>query len=144
MNTTVTGCKDPAFEGELRRAANFFAKELLSRQMLPHIVLEIVMKTHLKDLGNCCITYYNDWYQPREFEIELRRHRSLKNTILTLAHEMVHLKQFAKRELSEMNDIWKGQEIDTETTCYFDLPWEIEACSYEHILYGLYKDSTVS
>lgn len=98
------------------------------------------MKTTIKDLGNCCITQYNDWYKAREFEIQLKRHRSQKNTLLTLAHEMVHVKQFAKGELNSDNDKWQGEKVDTEVVQYDDLPWEIEACSLEHILYGLYMD----
>ena len=140
MNVTVTGCKDPQLEQSLQHAAQFFASELLSRKMLKHIELEITMRTTMKNLGSCCITYYNDWYKAREFEIELRRHRSLKNTLLTLAHEMVHLKQFAKGELNDENTKWKGVKVDTDVVDYNDLPWEIEACSLEYILYGLYVD----
>ena len=141
MNLKVTGCKDPQLEAELHRAAQFFAAELLSKKMLKHITIEIKMKTVMKDLGSCSITYYNDWNKAREFEIELRRHRSVKNTLLTLAHEMVHIKQFAKGELNDEHTKWLGQKIDSDSIDYNDLPWEIEACSLEYVLYILYRDS---
>ena len=140
MIVRVSGCKDPEMELELQRATQFFASELLSRQMLKHIEVDIVMKTTIKDLGSCCIAFYNDWYKAREFEIELRRHRSRKNTLLTLAHEIVHLKQFAKGELNCNHTKWRGEKIDSESIEYSDLPWEIEANSLEYILYGLYED----
>ena len=138
MNVQITGCKDKELEIRLFQAAHFFGKLLLSRQMLPHIDMEIVMRTTIPDLGSCSVTHYNDWYKPRFFEIELRRHRSHKTTLSTLAHEMVHLKQFAKGELSMDNDRWHKTFIDTEVVPYVDLPWEIEASTMEVILYQNY------
>ena len=140
MDIRVIGCKDKALETELYSATRFFASELLSKKMIPHISVEIVMKTKIKDLGNCVCTFTNDYYKPREFEIQLRRHRSLANTLKTLAHEMVHLKQFAKDELKVDHSKWKGESIDLEQIEYSDYPWEIEATSLENILYNLYLE----
>lgn len=140
MKVIVTGCSNPKLEQEIIYATKFFTKELLSRQMYRHISLEIVIKNKIEDLGTCCITYYNDWYKAREFEIQLRKKKSLKNLLLTLAHEIVHVKQFAKGELNCDNTKWKGEKIDTEKVSYFDLPWEVEASSYEYILYSLYQE----
>ena len=140
MKVIVTGSKDPLFEQELVTAAKFYGKELLSKQLLKHIHLEIVLVSSIPDLGNCCITYFNDWYKAREFEIQLRRRKSIKGMLQTLAHEMVHLKQFAKGELNDGHTKWRGKTIDAEAIEYHDLPWEIEASSYEYILYALYKE----
>jgi len=47
------------------------------------------------------------------------------NWLSTLAHEMVHVKQFARGELSSSLQHWKGRDhTDTE---YWDQPWEKEA-----------------
>ena len=47
------------------------------------------------------------------------------NWLSTLAHEMVHVKQFARGELSSSLQHWKGRDhADTE---YWDQPWEKEA-----------------
>ena len=140
MKVIVTGCSNPKLEQEIIYATKFFTKELLSRQLYKHISLEIVMMNKIEDLGTCCITYYNDWYKAREFEIQLRKKKSLKSLLMTLAHEIVHVKQFAKGELNSDNTKWKGEVIDVDNISYFDLPWEVEASSYEYILYGLYKD----
>lgn len=143
MNLRVHGCKDIALQNEIEKAAHFYAKELLSPQLLPHIEVDIEMRTTIRDLGNCMVTYYNDWYKAREFEMQIKRHRSLKTTLSTLAHEFVHLKQFAYGELNCANTKWKGQRIDAERTSYYDLPWEVEASTLERILYHLYMDSKV-
>lgn len=140
MRVVITNCRDPKLEQELILAAKFYTRELLSKQMYKHIYLEIVMKRDINDLGNCCITYYNDWYKAREFEIELKALRSHKKMLQTLAHEIVHLKQFAKGELNDNNDRWRGEFIDSDNIPYHDLPWEVEASSLEYILYAMYKD----
>ena len=140
MKVLVTSCRNPKLEQELVSATKFYAKELLTKKMCKNIFLEIVIKNNIEDLGNCCITYYNDWYKAREFEIQLRKKKSLKNILLTLAHEMVHVKQFAKGELNSDHTKWKGENIDVNNINYFDLPWEVEASSYEYMLYTLYQE----
>ena len=140
MIIEVLGCKNDVLKKEIERAAFYFGRALLSPPRRPYIELEIVMKTTMSDLGTCDVTHYNDWYKPRYFTIELRRHRSFKTTITTLAHEMVHLKQFAKGELALMQDRWHKQSIDTEEIPYNELPWEVEASALEHVLYGMYVD----
>lgn len=141
MIVTVQGCKDQAFESELIKASQFYGRFLLSKQMLPHIAVNIVMKSAIKDLGNCTVAFYNDWYKPREFEVQLRKRRSLKSTLQTLAHEFVHVKQFARGELNCGHTKWLGDRIDSDSIDYNDLPWEIEATSLEVILYEMYKQN---
>jgi len=140
MNVEIKGCKDPILEEELIKASHFFAEELLTHQMLPHISLHISMRSTMRDLGTCSVTHYNSWYKPRTFQIELRRHRSFKTTLTTLAHEMVHLKQYAKGEIGIFLDKWHKQKIDTTAIPYEELPWEIEANFYEIMLYKLYQE----
>lgn len=138
MQLTIKGCKDSALKDQIERAAHFYAKELLSAQMIKHISVTIEFRTAIKDLGNCMIVDFNDWNKARFFEIQLKRHKSYSATLRTLAHEFVHLKQFAKGELNDGNTKWKG-ELICEETPYYDLPWEVEAASLEAILYGLYE-----
>ena len=142
MNIKVIGCKDNALKRQLYKATRFFGKMIMSPQMLPNIDIEIVMRTTITDLGNCEVTYYNDWYKARQFEIKLRRHRSLKTTLTTLAHEMIHVKQFAKGELNVRGTKWCGELIDDNIVPYEDLPWEEEARLLEKFLYDAYIDST--
>ena len=61
----------------------------------------------------------------RDFELEIGKTLSLRRLLETVAHEMVHVKQYARKELT-VNHAWKGVPIDPETE-YWDLPWEIEA-----------------
>lgn len=144
MNIKVLGCKDNALKRQLYKATRFFGSMIMSPQMLPYIDIEIVMRTTISDLGSCEVTYYNDWYKARQFEIQLRRHRSLKTTLITLAHEMIHVKQFAKGELNVMQTKWHGNPIDSNVILYEDLPWEEEARLLEKFLYDTYIDNASS
>lgn len=62
---------------------------------------------------------------------------SLKSIGLTLAHEMVHVRQLAKGMLKPMgNDvnIWRGKKY-TKKTKYLNMPWELDAFSRQEILF---------
>ena len=68
----------------------------------------------------------------RQFEIEASNKLSLRKLLETIAHEMVHVKQYARREMNDWSYKedkyykWKDQFVPTNTD-YWDLPWEIEA-----------------
>jgi hypothetical protein len=55
---------------------------------------------------------------------------------VTLAHEMVHVKQMAKGMLRKegKSDIWRGKKYGKRTK-YLDSPWEIEAFSKQEIIF---------
>ena len=54
------------------------------------------------------------------------------NWVSTLAHEMVHVKQFARNELDDQLTFWKGR--NHSNTDYWDQPWEKEARRLQHKL----------
>lgn len=68
----------------------------------------------------------------RDFEIEVDSSLTLRKMLETVAHEMVHVKQYARREMNDwayMEDKyykWKNKMVPANTD-YWDLPWEIEA-----------------
>lgn len=54
------------------------------------------------------------------------------NWVMSVAHEMVHLKQFTKGELSQDLRYWKGSKIKEES--YWELPYEKEAYRLQYTL----------
>ena len=63
--------------------------------------------------------------------------RSLVSIGLTLAHEMVHIKQMAKGTLKNQSggvSYWAGKKYDSKKTKYLDLPWEVEAYSKQELI----------
>jgi hypothetical protein len=121
-------------------AVNFFSDHLFSPKLSKHIVIELELKNYFKDHGDCEVIEYNSQRKARTFKIRLRNKKSHKSLIKTLAHEMVHVKQFALGEMSEFHDRWRDG-VDHKDTSYYDLPWEIEARTMEHVLYDKYKNS---
>jgi len=75
-------------------------------------------------------------------EIELARNvfgeKLTRETILqTLAHEMVHAKQYAKKELKRVRAdtvVWKNKKVEWSDEIE-DCPWEVEAYSLENEVY---------
>jgi hypothetical protein len=78
----------------------------------------------------------------REFELEIAKGLSLKNLVGTICHEMVHVKQYARKELHINDYVWKKEEID-EKTPYGDLPWEKEAFAMEDDLARFVWDADI-
>lgn len=100
--------------------AEFCIETLMPRMQTLDITIKL---TTLKDaMGYCCELGTN-----REFEIEANRNLTLRKLLETIAHEMVHVKQYARRELHPVNNTWCGKTVNPKKTSYWDLPWEIEA-----------------
>ena len=128
-------------------AALYYGALLLGTRMVENIYLDIKLTKGLKQkekaYGYCHIVDYN-LSRPREFCIELDA--SMKydfGDILTwLAHEMVHLKQFVRRELCDYENLrvqWKSKTYANGLT-YNDQPWEKEAYRLEGELYEMFEE----
>lgn len=66
-----------------------------------------------------------------------------EDPFMVLAHEMVHVKQYALGELVDANSycMWKGQryqEFEADSEEYYFSPWEVEAFGMQVGLYRLY------
>lgn len=103
-------------------------------KMMPRLrTLDIEVKIKpLKDaLGYCLEGDTN-----RNFELEIKSGLGLYDLISTVCHEMVHVKQYARKEIwvdREYNQRWKKSRV-ASTTEYMDLPWEKEAYRQEREL----------
>lgn len=124
----------------VRKAAKFYGEYLLGK-LHKNIYLSINFEQF--ERGNNDYAYC-DWVDnnihAREFEITIHNKLSKKETLLALAHEMVHLKQYARGELKDIFRPvrmvrWMGENIDPEATDYWELPFEIEAFGRERGLY---------
>ena len=131
MKISIRGAKNRTMAANLKLAATYYGYVLFSRQMLPFISLDIRIKKSLGYNGLCGPV---DPAKPREFEIELKQMPRM-NLLVTLAHEMVHCKQFAYGELKDvlvkkqLRTFWRGQ--DYHDVDYWDHPWEFEAFGLE-------------
>jgi len=83
---------------------------------------------------------------PKSFCIQLNNRLSRHKQLQALAHELVHVKQFAQNELGVSDTRkgqtftkWKRSTVNETKRDYYELPWEIEAFGRE---VGLYKRYT--
>ena len=138
--------QNKALYQSLGSAAIFYGEELLGKRMLKNIYLDIKLTKDLKKkegaYGYCHIVD-DSLAKPREFMIELdasMRH-SFENILIWLAHEMVHLKQFVRKELWDYESgrvQWKSRTYGRLN--HDDQPWEKEAYRLEGILYDEFAE----
>lgn len=144
INFSVTGFTKKQTE-EIKQAAMFF-KDILGMSRLA-LTLDIEHNRRMDVEGECVCE--EETRNPRWFTITLRGKRSDDDMIKTLAHEMVHVKQYARNELGKEMALnkggdgvrlatrWHGEfwEPKKNECGYFDAPWEIEAYGREVGLY---------
>ena len=111
--------------------ARFVADKLMPR-LAPKLRVNISIVKNLAKNQNVygdCI-WEDDEYRPKEFCIRVDGGLRLRSFIQTIAHEMVHVKQYARGELYQGSRIakhrWQGKWLDKNPD-YWDQPWEIEA-----------------
>ena len=105
----------------------FFALD----ELLPKfrtLTVDITIQSLPND-GNCLMTNSR-----REYDIQLDKNLKLNELIITLCHELVHVKQYVRKEIGP--DYNKYIEEEYSSVAYHDLPWEKEA-------FGLEKDLAI-
>jgi len=134
--TTIKICKN---------AIRFYGKILLGENLYHRINLTLEFEKFSpreKYIGYCQWEYDN--HLARDFIITIKDSLGERSTLLALAHEMVHLKQYAKGELKDYIKVnkcrWLGEQYDTDNMDYWEQPWEIEAYSRETKLYAKFRD----
>lgn len=82
-----------------------------------------------------------------KFKIYLNPKLSKRRQLLTLAHELVHVKQFIRSELGDTYEFgksvftkWNNKLINEDDLDYDFYPWEIEANGRENGLYQRWID----
>ena len=127
----------------IREAVEWFINHLL-KKLSPNIKIYL----HIKDnfyidnhqYGDVVPT--NDNQPPRTFTIRVDAHLGYRRMIVSLAHECVHIKQFARKELSYGSGgwLWNGELHPFDKVDYWECPWEIEAIGREPGLYIKWKN----
>ena len=168
MQILVRGTKSKRLKADIPAAVKFYGKRLMSKKVRDKLKIFIDVDTkqnHRKDCyGMCDPLGRNSQSGLKEFQIYcVHRPRTIpkekNNVFRTIAHEMVHLKQFTTGEMGVYlvatrsdsgkrltNTRWKGilyktREDDSNDNEYYDAPWEIEAYGRELGLYRRWRKS---
>jgi len=138
MQLRVVNCPDRNFKPYVEQAASFFSKELISNTRIRNnCYTTIRFSAKLEEYGFASVEEFNTKNEPREFLIEIHPGIGVRNIMSTLAHEMVHVKQYINGELDDAMTTWKGKKVNSDKIDYWIQPWEVEAHGIEPGL--LYK-----
>ena len=108
----------------------FYAEKLMGKRLMAGLEITIKLKKNLlsKEGNEGSAIWEDDGYRPKEFTIELDTTVKIRNLLITLAHEMVHIKQWARDEMYEYMNVagmvrFKGEKVHMVITDYWDYPW---------------------
>jgi hypothetical protein len=123
-----------------KQAVKFYGRYLLGENMYHKITVNLVFEKFKKGCNDYAYCLWEDNnVRGKEFTITIDKTLSKKAMLFALAHEMVHVKQYAKGELSDYLKVnkckWFGTRYDLDKVDYWEYPWEIEAHGRERGLY---------
>jgi hypothetical protein len=143
MKVVIYGYVRPSLEKKIIEASNFYASILMSKKLCDKLTVDIEIESTLEDnnMGECFPE--DETKSPRYFTIRLLK-KNDDCMLKALAHEFVHLKQYAKNELSykfksakklnpKLDFVWMGKfwKPKKNEHIYWDSPWELEAYAKE-------------
>lgn len=140
MHIEVVGHRSKSFKDLVSRAVEYYCSLMMSKRMCNSLEVYVVFKNKLEgDFVGFC-NYLDHYEGVRQFEIEVCKNYSVREILKAIAHETVHLKQFATGELKDIMhpgniSVWRGEKINEDKVDYWDLPFEIEAYGREPGLY---------
>lgn len=139
MHIEVKDCPDVHFVQLIEKSIEYYAERLIpDKRTRNGVTIYVTFEKDLNVEAHCSIHDYNSRKKPRLFDIEMNSNLGSRRILSTLAHEMVHIKQYIAGELNETMTAWKGKRIDPDSLDYYDHPWEIEAYGKEQgLLSGL-------
>lgn len=146
MQLDICGTADKLDKQTIANAVHWYAEYLMSRRLLRNISIEILLEPNLvrneSDQAYC--VNISDSGAAREFEISIDAGLGKRAMLLALAHEMVHVKQYAQGELKynrkERLHRFQGKKYHPNYL-YWEQPWEIEAFGRELGLYRMFQES---
>lgn len=118
------------------QALEYYASVLFTPQLNKHIEVRVSFRKLSDDYhGHVIVDDYNVLGTPRSFVIEVNKNDTNEEILKTLAHEMIHVKQYARCELNEEMSVWRGRKVNSDAIPYNEQPWEQEAMQREQELY---------
>ena len=146
MYLNITGTASKATKQQITNAVYFYAEYLMSERLLRNLEIEIVLEKNLiRNEGDqaYCVNL-SDSGAARDFEITVDAGMGKRAMLIALAHELVHVKQYAKGELKYLSSKklhrYQGKMYNPDYL-YWEKPWEIEAFGRELGLYSMFRQS---
>jgi len=134
IRVRVYGLKhDPELRTTVKKAITFALQELLPRKRCLYLTVKCANNL-LETEGAYGLCYSTT--DIHTYYIDLHLVQCAKEFLLTLFHELVHVKQFTLKELVYHGDyeLWHGVRYKSKE-CEYSRPWEKEARRMEALLY---------
>lgn len=142
MNIDIKGKAKHMCKAEIKFATAFFAQYIMGTRLAKNLDIEIRLENQGKLAEGHCVPIDAE-RKPRMFEIGINPKLQRYKMLQCLAHEMVHVKQYATGELSSemVTAKWKGKvyKLTSSFEDYFNWPWEVEAYGRDRSLYLFYQ-----
>lgn len=134
----------------LKRAARWMLGYALGTRLANNITLKIRIDESLvntKFYGS--VIWEDDNHRPRSYDMELCNYLTDRTLYKVLAHEIVHIRQYATGDLKDLATQanyckWKNKLVQSEgkgRISYFKLPWEIEARRDQEVILREWKEA---
>ena len=172
MQVITRNFGDRALSKHLRHAARFYARELMSKRLCDKLSLEIICKKNDAGFPESGVAEWTDQVpRPKSFRITIGKISSKhwSEYFKILAHEIVHVKQYARSEMTSlvtmmegnmMSQSWHGSRYNLSSarkpkvnparkkslitelsgSDYYYHPWEVEAFGLEVGLFQYYRE----
>lgn len=124
---------------EIKKATKFFAEKVLGKRLAKNVCIDIFLEDLILSDAYCHAIPFGG--PIRDFDISLNKNLSRKSILRALAHEMIHVRQFARGKLRFIDiDVTKwGKRVYRHSYAnYLKLPWEVEAHKQETELFKSY------
>ena len=126
-------------------AVEWMLNELAGKRLTSRLEVNVRLVPGLKAKDGCkgdC-TWEDDNLRPREFTVRLDTEMPRQTQFKILAHELTHVKQYARGELFDTCRLdkirWKRRMYaypdKVSNRVYMKWPWEVEARKMEQVLY---------
>jgi hypothetical protein len=127
---------------KIRRAADFFMSQLLTSRKASNTDVVISIKKSIGAEGFCSVHEDEENnYSPKQFQIDLESRKNIKEFLSTLAHEMVHMRQFRNQELGYRENYTRFRGRAYKLSMPYDKqPWEKEAYKLEKVLVKKFEE----
>ena len=127
-----------------KQMIRFCLSRFISKRVLDKIVIHVCFNKNFQT----DVIWEDRNHRPREFTMNLHLREDMFLLLSDIAHECVHIKQWANGELMEgvnMKSKWHGEWTKTtwkedDDKAYWEYPWEIEAYGRERGLVHLFCD----
>ena len=116
----------------IKASIEFSLNKLLPRTT--SLDIEVRLNRRIEDAEGYCLSEDH-----KTFELEMDPRLSDKELAITVFHEMVHVRQYFKRQLRDEAfgnvKTWLGKMYCEDTVGYYKLPWEKEAFKLQEVLF---------